>query len=156
MTTNAAPGQTGLNIATGATDLSQFERHSYSGDQAEQQAFERLVRLCKDVAQHLRAEGPGVVAVVADHVCWVSPLFSADEPLVSALGMDLSRTEFTYAFFPSHTEELTCDELDEISDAVQLWLDNRVFQRVDQAELDKAVPVIIDRWTDDDCRHLIY
>lgn len=70
MTTNAATGQTQIDTATGATDLSAFERHSYSGDQDEQMAFERLVRLCKGVASHLRAEGPGVVAVIADHVCW--------------------------------------------------------------------------------------
>lgn len=155
MTTNAAPGQTTIDIATGATDLSQFERRNYSGDQDEQTAFERLVSLCKEVARHLRAEGPGVVAVVADHVCWVSPLFTAEEPLVSALGRDLARTEFTYAFFPSHTEELTAQELDDISDAVQAWLDDRAFQPMNQAELDKAVPVIIERWTDDDCRHLL-
>lgn len=50
MTTNAATGQTQIDTATGATDLSAFERHSYSGDQDEQMAFERLVRLCKGVA----------------------------------------------------------------------------------------------------------
>ncbi|MFA5677583.1 MAG: hypothetical protein WC953_04130 [Pseudomonas sp.] len=155
MTTNAAPGQTSINTATGATDLSQFERHSYSGDQTEQEAFERLVRLCKQVANYLRAEGSGVVAVIADHVCWVSPLFSAEEPLVSALGKDLAHTEFTYAFFPSHTDELTAEELDDISDSVQFWLDNRVFHKINQSVLDKALPVIIERWTDDDCRHLL-
>lgn len=155
MTTNAASGQTTIDIATGATDLSQFERHNYSGDQDEQAAFERMVQVCKEVARHLRAEGTGVVAIIADHVCWVSPLFTAAEPLVSALGKDLARTEFTYAFFPSHTEELTTDELEEISDAVQSWLNDRTFQRVNQAELDRAVPVIIERWTDDDCRYLL-
>lgn len=154
MTTNAATGQTQIDTATGATDLSEFERHSYSGDQEEQMAFERLVRLCKEVASHLRAEGPGVVAVIADHVCWVSPLFTAAEPLVSALGNELEQTEFTYAFFPSHTDELNADELNDLADAVQLWLDNRVFQKTGQAELDKALPVIIERWTDDDCRYL--
>ena len=154
MTTNAATGQTQIDTATGATDLSEFERHSYSGDQDEQLAFERLVRLCKEVASHLRAEGPGVVAVIADHVCWVSPLFTAAEPLVSALGRELAQTEFTYAFFPSHTDELNADELNDLADAVQLWLDNRVFQKIDQAELDKALPVIIERWTDDDCHYL--
>ena len=154
MTTNAASGQTRISTHTGAVDLSEFERYSYSGHHAEQEAFERLVRLCKEVAQKLRAEGPGVVAVIADHVCWVSPLFTAAEPLVSALGRDLAHTEFTYAFFPSHSEELTAEELDDISDAVQLWLDNPVFEEVKQAELDRAVPVIIDRWTDDDCRYL--
>lgn len=155
MTTNAATGQTSIDTATGATDLSEFVRHSYSGDQAEQQAFERLVRLCKQVASQLRAQGPGQVAVIADHVCWVSPLFTAEEPLVSALGRDLAHTEFTYAFFPSHTEELTADELDDISDAVESWLGSPVFQRINPVELDKAVPVIIERWTDDDCRHLL-
>lgn len=154
MTTNAASGQTRISLRTGAVDLSEFERYNYSGHHAEQEAFERLVRLCKEVARKLRAQGPGVVAVIADHVCWVSPLFTADEPLVSALGRDLAHTEFTYAFFPSHSEELTAEELDEISDAVQLWLDDPVFEEVKQVELDKAVPVIIDRWTDDDCRHL--
>lgn len=155
MTTNAAPGQTTIDTATGATDLSEFERRNYSGDQDEQSAFERLVTSCKEVARHLRAQGPGVVAVIADHVCWVSPLFTAEEPLVSALGKDLARTEFTYAFFPSHTEDLTARELDDISDAVQSWLDDPVFQPLNQTELDKAVPVIIERWTDDDCRHLL-
>lgn len=155
MTTNAAPSQTRISTITGATDLSEFERHSYSGDHTEQQAFERLVRLCKAVAQQLRSQGPGVVAIIAGHVCWVSPLFTATEPLVSALGTDLAHTEFTYAFFPSHTEEQTAEELDDISDAVQRWLDNPVFERVRQTELDKAVPVIIARWTDDDCRHLL-
>lgn len=154
MTTNAASGQTQIDTATGATDLSEFERHSYSGDQAEQMAFERLVRLCKEVASHLRAESPGVVAIMADHICWVSPLFTAAEPLVSALGKDLAHTEFTYAFFPSHTDELNADELNDLADAVQLWLDSRVFQKIDQAVLDKALPVIIERWTDDDCRYL--
>lgn len=155
MTTNAATGQTTIDTATGATDLSEFERRNYSGDQDEQSAFERLVTSCKEVARHLRAQGPGVVAVIADHVCWVSPLFTAEEPLVSALGKDLARTEFTYAFFPSHTEDLTARELDDISDAVQSWLDDPVFQPLNQTELDKAVPVIIERWTDDDCRHLL-
>lgn len=155
MTTNAAPGQTRINTTTGATDLSEFERHNYSGDQAEQTAFVRLVRLCKEVASYLRAEKPGVVAVIADHVCWVSPLFTAEEPLVSALGKDLTHTEFTYAFFPSHTEELSANELDDLADAVQLWLDNRVFQKVNQAQLDKALPIILERWTDDDCRYLL-
>ena len=155
MTTNSATGQTPIDVATGATDLSQFERYSYSGNQAEQQAFERLVSLCKQVAVQLRAAGPGVVAVMADHVCWVSPLFTAEEPLVSALGKDLAHTEFTFAFFPSHTEDLTEQELHDISDAVQCWLDDPAFQPVNQAELDKAVPVIIERWTDDDCRHLL-
>lgn len=155
MTTNAATGQTTIDTATGATDLSEFERRNYSGDQDEQSAFERLVTSCKEVARHLRAHGPGVVAVIADHVCWVSPLFTAEEPLVSALGKDLTRTEFTYAFFPSHTEDLTARELDDISDAVQSWLDDPVFQPLTQTELDKAVPVIIERWTDDDCRHLL-
>lgn len=154
MTTNAATGQTQIDTASGATDLSEFERHSYSGDQAEQTAFERLVRLSKQVASQLRAEGPGVVAVMAGHVCWVSPLFTAAEPLVSALGKKLTHTEFTYAFFPSHTEELNADELNDLADAVQSWLDNRVFQKIDQTELDKALPVIIERWTDDDCRNL--
>src|SRR5690554_290541 len=154
MTTNAAPGQTSIDTVTGAIDLSEFIRHSYSGDQAEQQAFERLVGLCKQVASQLRTQEPGQVAVIADHVCWVSPLFTAEEPLVSALGSDLAHTEFTYAFFPSHTEELTADELDDISDAVQSWLDDPVFQPLNQTELDKAVPVIIERWTDDDCRYL--
>src|SRR5690554_6839847 len=154
MTTNAATGQTSIDTATGATDLSEFVRHSYSGDQAEQQAFERLVRLCKQVASQLRAQGPGQVAVIADHVCWVSPLFTAEEPLVSALGRDLAHTEFTYAFFPSHTEELTAEELEDIADAVQSWLDSPVFQKIDQTQLDKALPVIIERWTDDDCRYL--
>lgn len=154
MTTNAASGQTTIDTATGATDLSQFERRNYSGDQAEQSAFERLVKLCKMVARHLRYQGTGVVAVIADHVCWVSPLFTAEEPLVSALGKDLAHTEFTYAFFPSQTEELTAEELEDIADAVQSWLDNPVFQKVDQTQLDKALPVIIERWTDDDCRYL--
>lgn len=155
MTTNSATGQTTIDVATGAIDLRQFERYSYSGNQAEQQAFERLVDLCKQVAARLRAEGPGVVAVIADHVCWVSPLFTAEEPLISALGKDLAHTEFTYAFFPSHSEELTADELDDISDAVQAWLDDPAFQQANQAELDRAIPVIIDRLTDDDCRHLL-
>ena len=154
MTTNAASGQTTLDTTTGATDLSQFERHSYSGDQAEQGVFERLVMLCRDVASQLRAQGPGVVAVIADHVCWVSPLFTAGEPLVSALGRDLERTEFTYAFFPSHSEELTAEELGDIADAVQSWLEKPTFKTINQAVLDKAVPVIIARWTDDDCRYL--
>src|SRR5690554_7345356 len=154
MTTNAATGQTSIDTATGATDLSEFVRHSYSGDQAEQQAFERLVRLCKQVASQLRAQGPGQVAVIADHVCWVSPLFTAEEPLVSALGRDLAHTEFTYAFFPSHSEDLTAAELEDIADAVQHWLDNPSFEAVDQAELDRAVHVIMERWDDDDCRHL--
>lgn len=155
MTSNAASGQTTIDITTGATDLSQFERRNYSGDQAEQTAFERLVRLCREVARHLRAEGTGWVAVIADHVCWVSPLFKAEEPLISALGKDLARTEFTYAFFPSHIEDLTAQELEDLSDAVQSWLDDRAFLPMNQAELDKAVPVIIERWTDDDCRHLL-
>lgn len=155
MTTNAASGQTTIDTATGATDLSQFQRHSYSGDQAEQSAFERVVSLCKDVASQLRAEGPGVVAVIADHVCWVSPLFTAEEPLVSALGKDLEHTEFTYAFFPSQSDDLTAEELADIAEAVQSWLDQPSFQTVSQAHLDKAMPVIIERWTDDDCRHLL-
>ena len=155
MTTNSATGQTTIDVATGAIDLRQFERYSYSGNQAEQRAFEQLVARCKQVAVHLRAEEPGMVAVIADHVCWVSPLFTAEEPLISALGKDLAHTEFTYAFFPSHSEELTTDELDDICDALQAWLDDPVFQQVAQTELDRAVPVIIDRLTDDDCRHLL-
>ncbi|WP_185267305.1 hypothetical protein [Halopseudomonas xiamenensis] len=155
MTANAASGQSGIDTLTGARDLSHFERRSYSGDQAEQAAFERMVELSKQVARHLRAEGPGVVAVIAGHVCWVSPLFTAAEPLVSALGPDLERTEFTYAFFPSHTDDLTAEELEDIADAIQLWLDNRDFRQLDQDILDKALPIIIERWTDDDCRHLI-
>lgn len=154
MTTNAASGQTTIDTTTGAIDLSQFERRNYSGDRGEQSAFERMVRLCKAVASLLRAEGPGVVAIMADHVCWVSPLFSAEEPLVSALGKDLERTEFTYAFFPSHSEGLTVGELEAIADAVQSWLDQPGFEKISQARLDKAIPVIIERWTDDDCRYL--
>src|SRR5690606_17867935 len=110
-----------------ATDLSHFGRHNYSGHRAEQAAFERLVRLCKEVARRLRASGPGVVAIMADHVCWASPLFTAEEPLVSALAQDLAHTEFTYAFFPSHSEDLTAAELEDIADAVQHWLDNPSF-----------------------------
>ncbi|PRB84638.1 hypothetical protein CQ007_02380 [Pseudomonas sp. MYb185] len=154
MTANAASGQSGIDTLTGARDLSQFERRSYSGDQTEQVAFERMVNLGKQVASHLRAEEPGVVAVIAGHVCWVSPLFSAAEPLVSALGTDLAHTEFTYAFFPSHSDDLTAEELNDIADAIQLWLDNREFRKIDQTLLDKALPVIIERWTDDDCRYL--
>ena len=155
MTTNAASGQTTIDTATGAIDLSEFERRNYSGEQTEQSAFERLVGLCKEVAHSLRSEGTGVVAVIADHVCWVSPLFTAEEPLVSALGKDLAHTEFTYAFFPSQSEELTAGELDDIAEAVQAWLEEPVFQHMNQTELDKAVPVIIERWTDDDCRQLL-
>ena len=155
MTTNEASGQTTIDTATGAIDLSEFERRNYSGDQAEQAAFERLVKSGKELARGLRSEGTGVVAVIADHVCWVSPLFTAEEPLVSALGKDLAHTEFTYAFFPSHTAELTAEELDDITEAVQAWLEDRMFEGVNQAELDKAVPVIIERLTDDDCRQLL-
>lgn len=154
MTNNAASGRNRFAGDAEATDLSHFERHNYSGDREEQAAFERLVRLCKEVARRLRANGPGVVAIMADHVCWVSPLFTAEEPLVSALAQDLAHTEFTYAFFPSHSEDLTAAELEDIADAVQHWLDNPSFEAVDQAELDRAVNVIMERWDDDDCRHL--
>src|SRR5690606_7122394 len=136
MTNNAASGRNRFAGHAEATDLSHFERHNYSGDREEQAAFERLVRLCKEVARRLRANGPGVGASLAAHVCWASPLFTAEEPLVSALAQDLAHTEFTYAFFPAHSEDLTAAELEDIADAVQHWLDNPSFEAVDQAELD--------------------
>src|SRR5690606_16186185 len=118
MTNNAASGRNRVAGHADAPDLSASERHRYSGARERTAACERLVRRCKEVARRLRANGPGVVAIMADHVCWASPLFTAEEPLVSALAQDLAHTEFTYAFFPSHSEDLTAAELEDIADAV--------------------------------------
>lgn len=155
MSTHAASADDVIDVHTGARDLRLFQRRSYSGNPQEQRAFERLVDLSREVAQQLRANGPGKVAVISGHVCWVSPLFIADEPLISAMNPRFENTEFTFALFPSHTDELDADELDAISAAIESWLANPVFQEIDQARLDDAVPVIIERWTDDDCRYLI-
>ncbi|MEZ2744612.1 hypothetical protein ACBQ16_05385 [Halopseudomonas bauzanensis] len=155
MSTHAASADDMIDLHTGARDLRLFQRRSYSGNLDEQHAFERMVNLSREVAHHLRANGPGKVAVIAGHVCWVSPLFTADEPLVSAMNPRFENTEFTYAIFPSHTDDLDTEELDAISDAIEFWLTNPVYQEIDQARLDTALPVIIERWTDDDCRHLI-
>lgn len=155
MSTHAASADDVIDTQTGARDLRLFQRRSYSGNPDEQRAFERMVDLSHEVARQLRMHGPGKVAVIAGHVCWVSPLFTADEPLISALNPRFENTEFTFAIFPSHTEELDAEELDAISEAIEFWLTNPVFQPIDQARLDTAVPVIIERWTDDDCRYLI-
>lgn len=155
MSTHAASADDEIDLHTGARDLRRFQRRSYSGNLDEQHAFERMVNLSRDVARHLRANGTGRVAVIAGHVCWVSPLFIADEPLVSAMNPRFENTEFTYAIFPSHTDELDAEELDAISDAIEFWLTNPVYRQIDQTQLDAALPIIIERWTDDDCRHLI-
>lgn len=152
MSTHEASADKPIDSATGAIDLRHFERRSYSGDHLEQAAFEHVVRLCKDVASQLRARGPGHVAEIAGHACWVSPLFSADEPLISAMNTDLDTTEFTYALFPSHIEDLSAEELDAIAEAIQHWLANPQFLTMDQARLDEAVAVIIQTWTNDDHR----
>ncbi|SDR83416.1 hypothetical protein SAMN05216198_0550 [Halopseudomonas litoralis] len=155
MSTHAATADDMIDAHTGARDLRRFQRRSYSGNLDEQAAFERMVNLSCEVARQLRGHGPGAVAVIAGQVCWVSPLFTADEPLVSAMNPRFENTEFTFAIFPSHTDELDTEELDAISDAIEFWLANPVFRQIDQTKLDIALPVIIERWTDDDCRHLL-
>lgn len=155
MSTHAASADDRIDPHTGARDLRLFQRRSYSADQQEQRAFERMVSLSREVARQLRACGPGKVAVIAGHVCWVSPLFTADEPLISAMNPRFENTEFTFALFPSQTEELDAEELDAISEAIDSWLADPVFTPIDQARLDAALPVIIERWTDDDCRFAI-
>lgn len=155
MTTNAANITNTVNVTTGAVDLRPFQRRSYSGNLAEQAAFERMVTLSNQVALQLRSHGPGVVAEIAGQVCWVSTLFTADEPLVSALGKNLEHTEFTYAIFPSHTDDLNAQELDDISDEIERWLAQPRLLPMNQQRLDEALAVIIERWTDDDSRNLL-
>lgn len=155
MTTNAANSSNDVNAHTGALDLRPFQRRSYSGNLTEQAAFERMIALSAQLALQLRSHGPGVVAEIAGQVFWVSSLFTADEPLISALGKNLQSTEFTYAIFPSHTDDLDASELEEICEALELWLNNPVLVPVEQARLDEALAVIIERWTDDDSRHLL-
>lgn len=155
MTTNAANTSTDINLHTGAVDLRSFQRRSYSGNITEQAAFERMIELSEQLALHLRHHGPGVVAEIAGQVYWVSPLFTADEPLISALGKNLQSTEFTYAIFPSHTDDLEVSELEDICAELESWLNNPILVPVEQARLDEALAVIIERWTDDDSRHLL-
>lgn len=130
-----------------AIDVSAWQQKFYSSHAPEQAAFDRMVDLGTKIAAMLRCAAPGSIALIEGYVYWVSPTFKGNEPMISPAGIGaLTPSLHEFPMSPSDTEGQSESDLNKISEGMEKWLTNPVFETVDQANLDKVSLITAQQW----------
>lgn len=138
---------TDLSPLPDAIDVSVWQQKFYSPHAPEQAAFDRMVGLGTKIAVMLRNAAPGSVALIEGYVYWVSPTFKGNEPMIAPVGFGArTPTLDDFPMSPSDTEGQSESDLNQISEGMEKWLVNPVFEKVDQTDLDKVSLATAQQW----------
>jgi hypothetical protein len=114
------------------------ELTKYSTYKAEQAAYEAMQMSAFKVADALIKKGNGSYAEISGSYWWVSPVDNKLE-IVSAPDDSFSDPESSSVFLASGFDGLAADDLDNIRQNLDIWLDNPTFLTGNQTDMNNVV-----------------